>query len=177
MEEQKTEKSIPQQVLDIIIGEPGIVPSALRARFPTDKKTQKAISNALNNLRVAKRIERRDDSGTERLHPTDNAAPPINSRGEKHQLPYKLMSSDQAKNLAQTGAVAPSIAGCAETQQLSVQEQQPAPTTQGRLTFGFFDDGKLVIEAPGREKLILTNDETVRLRNFIGRIKPEAKCA
>ena len=53
-----SDKSIPQQVLDVIICEPGITPSALRTRFPANKKTQKAISNALNNLRVSKRIER-----------------------------------------------------------------------------------------------------------------------
>lgn len=154
MEENTPKKSIPQQVLDIIICEPGITPDALRARFQVGDKN--AVANALFNLRKAGRIERSSDSGVERLHPTAKAA-------DQRTIERKAPASKSLLTESAIGVTAPLL----EAKTTSAQEGSPP------LEIHFRDDEVLYL-VRGGAKIALSYDESARVRRFIDRVMPEA---
>lgn len=169
------DKSVSQQLLDIVIAEPGITPQAIRSRFPGDKTSMKAVSNALYGLLKKKRIERRDDAGVERLHPTEKAAAQGNTARKAHKLPYKLMPS--APGAIDTGkSEITSADKAAPAPIIPAQSMAEAPKPTDALEIHFGDDEVLYL-VRGWQKFALSNDESARVRRFINRIMPEAACA
>lgn len=98
-------KSVQQQVLNIIILEPGVTPDSIRKRF-ADKKLRAAADSAIYALRKAGRIERREEGGKVRLHPTAQAANKNSRRAPvksaRSALPAKLLTGEAAKTLQQS---------------------------------------------------------------------------
>lgn len=101
--EQK--KSVMQRVLDIIILEPGVTQESIKRRFT--KGEQSACNKAFYGLRQRGRIDRKEENGVTRYHPTAIAADHVGHarRAKADTSPAKLITGDEARPFQQGEAV------------------------------------------------------------------------